>query len=91
LGFRQVYFLGIDLGSRRKDVHHAKDAVYNKEWTKTYTRLIEPMKIELPANFGGKAFTNSILLWARGMLQNLIRGYPDRQFFNCSDGIKISG
>ncbi|MBN9527341.1 MAG: motility associated factor glycosyltransferase family protein [Alphaproteobacteria bacterium] len=91
LGFRRIYFVGVDLGSRRKDVHHAKDAVYNKEWTKTYTRLIEPMKIELPANFGGKAFTNSILLWARTMLQNLLKGFPDRQFFNCSDGIKIVG
>ncbi len=91
LGFRQVYFIGVDLGSRRKDVHHAKDAVYNKEWLRTHTRLIQPMNIELPANFGGRAFTNSILLWARTMLQNLMKGYPDRQFFNCSDGIKIIG
>jgi len=91
LGFRQVYMIGVDLGSRKADVHHAKDAVYNKEWTKTYTRLIEPMKIALPGNFGGRAYTNTVLLWARSMLEGLIKEFPDREFFNCSDGVRLPG
>lgn len=91
LGFRRIYFLGVDLGTRSKTSHHAKDAVYNKEWEKTYTRLIEPMDIELPANFGGKAYTNRVLLWGRSMLQSLLVTYGDHEYYNCSDGVRIQG
>lgn len=91
LGFQQIYLIGVDLGSRRADVHHAKDAVYNKEWANTHAKRIQPMNIVLPGNFGGRAYTNTILLWARSMLQSMISNFRELEFYNCSDGVRIVG
>jgi hypothetical protein len=91
LGFGEVYLFGVDLGTRRPDSHHSKDSFYltDETWRQTYAKDIEPMGYELPANFGGVAHTNRILLWARLMMAGILEQYPDRKVYNCSDGVQI--
>lgn len=91
LGFDEVYLFGVDLGTRRPDTHHSKDSFYltDDTWRQTYAKDIEPMCYELPANFGGVAHSNRILLWARLMMAGILEQYPDRKVYNCSDGAQI--
>ncbi|MBV9860109.1 MAG: DUF115 domain-containing protein, partial [Alphaproteobacteria bacterium] len=52
-GFRDIYLFGVDLGTRRPDLHHSKDSFYltDETWKATHTKQIEPMCHELPGNF----------------------------------------
>jgi hypothetical protein len=44
---------------------------------------------ELPGNFGGVAYSNRVLLWARLMMSAILEQYRDRKVYNCSDGVQI--
>jgi hypothetical protein len=92
LGFTEVYLFGVDLGTRSPEIHHSKDSFYltDEKWQATYTKEIEPMCHELPANFGGLAYTNRVLLWARLMMSGLLEQYRERKVYNCSDGVQIA-
>jgi hypothetical protein len=93
LCFRQVYLFGVDLGSRDAAKHHSHDAIYYRaeDWGKGYTQNQEAMTIEMPANFGGKAYTNGTLHWTRMMMVAGIEHYSFAKIFNCSDGVQIPG
>ena len=45
----------------------------------------------MPANFGGTAFTNDILQWARMLMIHSLDPFPTAKVFNCSDGVRITG
>ncbi len=91
--FRQIYLFGVDLGSRDADKHHSHDAIYYRadDWGKSYTSHQERMTIEMPANFGGKAYTNSTLHWTRMMMAAGLEHFSFAKVFNCSDGVQIPG
>ena len=91
--FRQIYLFGVDLGSRDAAKHHSHDAIYYRaeDWGKGYTQSQEAMTIEMPANFGGKAYTNGTLHWTRMMMAQGIEHFSFAKIFNCSDGVQIPG
>ena len=94
LCFRQLYLFGVDLGSRDADKHHSHDAIYYRadDWGQGYTQSQERMTIEMPANFGGKAYTNSTLHWTRMMMAQGLEMYTSySKIYNCSDGVQIPG
>jgi hypothetical protein len=94
LAFREIYLFGIDLGTRRAGQHHARDAIYQEvpEWLRDQeTDPVRAMTIEMPGNFGGKAYTNQILHWARMMMAQAIDAFSNARIFNCSDGVQIPG
>ncbi|HEV2675957.1 MAG TPA: 6-hydroxymethylpterin diphosphokinase MptE-like protein [Aliidongia sp.] len=93
LCFRQIYLFGVDLGSRDAAKHHSHDAIYYRaeDWGKGYTQSQEAMTIEMPANFGGKAYTNGTLQWTRMMMAQGIEHFSFAKIFNCSDGVQIPG
>jgi len=92
LCFRQLYLFGVDLGARDVEKHHSRDAIYyrSEEWAAKLSQ--EAMSIEMPANFGGKAYTNATLHWTRMMMaQGLVMYSSCSKIYNCSDGVQIPG
>jgi hypothetical protein len=92
--FKELYLFGVDLGTRDPSQHHSKHSIYytDKKWEGVLEA--EPpnqMKIELPANFGGKAYTSQILHWARMMMAQGIEAFSFSKIYNCSDGVTIPG
>lgn len=96
LGFRNVYFFGMDCGRRKDGNHHAKDAVYYED---DYDNYLEGESLELienefnreaPGNFGGTVLTAWHLDMSRvniSAMQRVCRA----NLINCSDGAKIDG
>jgi len=91
LGSRQIYFFGLDLGSKSPDKHHSDASYYN--WTDDeYLRGgtgMDRFEIPLPGNFGGTAYTNLALLFTRAFFNAFAPAHPEVSLFNCSDGVRI--
>ena len=94
LCFKELYLFGVDLGTRDPGRHHStKTVYYSADWWKGVLE-IDPnlqMSIELPGNFGGKAYTSTVLHWARMMMAQGIESFSFSKIFNCSDGVRIPG
>ncbi|MCS7083440.1 MAG: DUF115 domain-containing protein, partial [Aquificaceae bacterium] len=91
LGFREIYLVGLDLGSKIPELHHSTNTnYYNSDSFMSklpHSRFDKVVK----ANFGGQAYTNSYFwLTAQSISQNSLI-YKDASIFNLSDGIYISG
>ena len=87
-GFRQTYLFGIDLGARDPQKHHANDAAYNQGEVEFNTLIDRPA----PANFGGFVYSEQLYLWARTNLEDALhRHAANRTYFNCSDGLRMTG
>ncbi|WP_306343121.1 hypothetical protein, partial [Escherichia coli] len=85
---------GADFGSRDPDRHHVSDSIWltDPAWRAEYDRVVGPMSIEMPANFGGKAYTNRTLQDALWSLERLIAHTAGTvRFTNCSNGVVIAG
>jgi len=100
LGFKEIYFFGVDVGAKSRDHHHSKSSLYNvkDDALPAYMETVEDTTVsdsfthELPGNFGGKVVTNDILLWTKNSLEAAIKAYSvGRFFYNCSDGALIDG
>ncbi|HEY4635064.1 MAG TPA: 6-hydroxymethylpterin diphosphokinase MptE-like protein, partial [Rhodospirillales bacterium] len=89
MGFRQIYFFGVDLGTRDVGQHHSKDAYQYAdgsipEWKK-YT-------IPLRGNFGGTVYSANDFAFALSNIVTAIAMFKEsRQYLNCSDGVLIDG
>ena len=86
IGFRTIYLLGVDVGSRRQDSAHTPGGWYN--------RLHEPygdFGIRVRGNFGGDVWTTGILQWSLQSMEVLIRSSRGRNIINLSDGALIEG
>jgi len=92
-GLREVYLFGTDFGSRRPELHHVADSIWMTDpvWREKYDRSVEAMNMPMPANFGGKAYSNKLLEYFLHSAQRLIKNASDVTFFNCSDGVRIAG
>jgi len=87
-GFRTFYFVGMDMGSKSSDHHHAKGA-----WAQTKGLGIRPNQtISIPGNFGGKILTNQTWMWTHNSLEHAVRiKAQGRTYFNLGDGAYIKG
>ncbi len=89
-GCHEIYFFGVDLGTRDINFHHAKNTPYLRGEI-DFVWHEEP-DVEYPANFGGVAFTHDLYLEVKVMHEEDIRhNGAGRIFYNCSDGIEIAG
>ena len=93
IGFRQLYLFGVDLGTRDTSKRHSDQSIYstNTDWAAQYEDRSRAWNIPMPANFGGTAFTNDILQWARMLMIHSLDPFPTAKVFNCSDGVRITG
>ncbi|SNZ12118.1 motility associated factor glycosyltransferase family protein [Hydrogenobacter hydrogenophilus] len=90
MGFKEIYLFGTDMGYKDPKKHHARGNVALKEGTEFYKEK-EVQEYELEGNFGGKVYTNGLLLWARSMIQDLLKMTKGVKVYNTSDGAKIEG
>jgi len=95
LGFREVYLVGVDLGSRDPERHHSQKSIYvaDEEFLKTHPEHAAQTKypISRSGNFGGVVFANSSFLYANMFLSNLLSAFPTASVYNLSDGARIVG
>jgi len=89
VGFREVYFLGVDTGSKLKDRRHADGSWYEGEAEED--RPDKNMSLPVPGNFGGTVWSIPVYQWSRENLENLISFQRGRVFFNLGDGALIKG
>ena len=93
MAFREIYLFGVDLGTRHPDRAHSSGTIYQKDegWKADEKVPLKQMNIPLPGNFGGEAWTNQILHWARMMMGQTIEMFSTAQIYNCCDGVAIPG
>lgn len=91
MGFREIYFFGLDLAQKEPGRHHAKDSLYFEDkhadldeiYRKRFNRTV-------PGNFGGSVQTFWAFDSGRQMLSRVQRLYRT-SLYNCSDGARIDG
>lgn len=92
LGFKSVYFVGVDLGYKSSEHHHSKDSIYYDEAFNDFNESVianENMQVE--GNFCDSVYTTDILDMSRANIEMLLQSNPDITVYNCSDGAKIKG
>lgn len=95
-GFERIYLAGVDLGYRDKQRHHSRHSAYLGKLPEAehLRRLLEKRPADekqVPANFGGEAWTNGILEMARLYMEDTIRACPHAEIYNLNDGVAITG
>lgn len=91
IGFRLVYFFGMDLGFADPDAHHSVNSVYREQDGKHNFGTI-PWDQIVPGNFGGEVKSTYVMQWARDTLEvSISNSGLGRIFYNCSDGTLIEG
>lgn len=99
LGFRNIFFFGVDMGYVDREYHHSKSSLYEKmndESKKTWTPKAAG-EIEFDSNFGeGQVYSSGYLPMFKNELETIIiswkNTFPDSiSVLNCSDGAKIEG
>lgn len=96
LGFRRIYLAGVDLGYRDKARHHSRHSAYlgklpEAEHLRRLLKQRPADEKQVPANFGGEAWTNGILEMARLYMESTIRACPHAEIYNLNDGVAIAG
>jgi len=91
MGFRDITFFGVDLGTKGTGPHHSTTSYHYRPGA-----IVAPedlrFDIPVPANFGGQSFTSVGLLMARDQLAQAVRTGPSGNCYqNCSDGALIDG
>ncbi len=95
LGFKNIYLVGIDNGYKSDSHHHSKLSFYfdskGKSKEKLSTQIAKKSRHLVPGNFGGEVETTNMMIHSKTVMERLIDGYKDTNFYNCSDGAKING
>jgi hypothetical protein len=92
MGFHEIYLFGTDCGYKDPKYHHAKSSLYytdDGEEKERMGKLVRAGEIEVDGNFGGKVFSTAFMNTGRFYMEHLLKLYPKRNVFNCSDGVKI--
>ena len=87
LGFKNIYFFGVDMGYKNPDKKHASGTIYDSKLKERQ----EKNYIKIKDNYGNDIYTDDILFWAKNNLEYLIKGSKERNFYNLSLGAKIEG
>ncbi|WP_028302109.1 6-hydroxymethylpterin diphosphokinase MptE-like protein [Oceanospirillum beijerinckii] len=99
LGFRQVYFFGVDMGYRSSEHHHSKYSIYNQmndERKEAYTPKLKGAS-EFEPNFGDEVVYSSgfypmYKVKLDQIVSAFVKAFPkNMKVYNCSDGAKILG
>jgi hypothetical protein len=94
IGFTSIYLIGVDLGFVDVKHHHSKSSGYYQEdgkETYDFTKSANTSLI-VPGNFRPRVNTKHEFKVSRQVIEQVTNGKPKGQeFYNCSDGAKISG
>lgn len=88
-GFREMYFFGVDMGSKIQGLAHSKHG-----WQNSDEGCEVDIKFDLPVrgNLGGTVYTYADMNWTRDELEGAIKHFHrGRFYYNCSDGAYIKG
>ena len=92
LGFKNIYFHGVDLGYIDPNYHHSKDSLYFEKNKKIadFDGHAQNNKI-VKGNFVDTVFSSMIFDWSRHTLEHVLRtpGNEELNCYNCSNGAKI--
>ncbi len=97
LGFGRIFLFGVDMGYRDPERHHAQHTTYLAKLPQeegALRRLLSKRPANersVPANFGGEAFTYSILEVARLYMEATLRVCTHARVYNLNDGVRIEG
>ena len=89
-GFKKIFFFGVDMGFKDPNYHHSKNSSYLEKNNKFFQKEIR-QGLKLPGNFSPEIHTNNDMDHSRFCLEEQIKEHDDVHYFNCSDGVKISG
>ncbi len=87
LGFRELYFFGLDMGSKAEGRFHAEGSVYGAGLRAEVAR---PSRT-FAGNFGGEVTGETIFNWSRKVLEGALQAHRGLRVYNCSDGARIAG
>jgi hypothetical protein len=94
IGFTSIYLIGVDLGFVDVKHHHSKSSGYYQEdgeETYDFTKSANTSLI-VPGNFRPRVNTKHEFKVSRQVIEQVTSAKPKGQeFYNCSDGAKISG
>lgn len=85
LGFKNIYLLGVDLGTKHKGILHTKGYLDSDE------KVLEQLKIVVEGNFGGTVLTKKDFYTSKLILESKIQSIKNIKVYNLSDGAKIEG
>jgi hypothetical protein len=85
IGGHELYFFGMDYGTRELGRQHIKGTAYDDK-VPFSRKFNKPYR----GNFGGTVYTENILSWARNVAERSIRRFQNGHiYYNCSDGCYI--
>lgn len=92
-GFKNLYFLGVDLGHKKEGNHHSEKSIYygNDGADIDLYDSEGVLDNQIEGNFGGKLYTNPFFGSSKRALERLIKASPETCFYNLSDGALIEG
>ncbi|GLX77645.1 hypothetical protein tinsulaeT_09850 [Thalassotalea insulae] len=93
LGFKEFYFMGVDLGHKRGGSHHSINSLYYSKDNedKGLYKIAEGKETELDGNLGGKFICDDFFYTSNLSLSRMIMSNEDLNCFNLSDGSLIKG
>ena len=90
LKFRNIYFFGIDNGTKRADnrTHPDENIFYQ---SREATGGVNELKFSLEGNFGGTVASSYLYKLSANYMDVIMRGGKKEgiRYFNCSDGVKL--
>lgn len=91
-GFREIYLLGVDLGMKDKNKHHASSSQYYDDDNEVLNLSTQNTRmLTVPGNFSDEVETTQILDTSRANMSIAIDFYPDAKVYNLNDGARIDG
>lgn len=89
LGFKEYYFFGTDMGTKREGLRHSLESWQNTDEGCEADHVFD---VPVHGNFGGTVYTYKDLDWTRDELETAIKeGARGVFYYNCSDGAHIRG
>lgn len=92
LGFKDLVFFGLDMGSVDGNQHHASSSLYYKKDHPFYNpKKRDDFKLQRPCNRGGTMHTSELLDFSRYAVEVAIHSFTGIRAQNCSIGLEITG
>jgi Uncharacterized protein conserved in bacteria len=92
IGFKNLYFFGLDNGFKSAEHHHSKFSFYyNSANLGKGNIALADESLCFNGNFGGVFKSNWLFHESVKMIEKVIALFPDAQCHNCSDGVAIDG